>query len=455
MTRVHFLSEPKGAVMTSGVKDASIPRFEPVYDIWLYDGSVYPLGAEQVGLVYLKTWNGEDYPSSRPATIFQRYYDKIPFDGNPAMPDHPKISFREAWANRRLPRRKTTADHPYTMSLTMRSSDVFVYLQKDLSFPGDSWLSTRGFRGPGAGSDRYDTDFDSWWKTNDTISLSGLLRDKIAGSDFNMAIFLGEGRESLQLIGNTAVRIRKSLSALRRGDIRSVATILGISPPRGKSSFDPRAKGYSSIASEKWLEMQYGWFPLIKDVHAAAESLAKQLNEPFVQVYRVRKVKPLKCIPASEVAAGGSYTFTGYTRGQLIARVTEVNVAALNGLTDPASLGWELFPYSFVADWFIPIGSWLAARGLSSSVSGTFVTTVTRKEFFTCSALAINWPILKQPSVRFLKVELTRSVSNNIGVPTPNFKPLSKVASWQHCANAVALLTSRFGSNTGRYSPAL
>jgi hypothetical protein len=32
-------------------------------------------------------------------------------------------------------------------------------------------------------------------------------------------------------------------------------------------------------------------------------------------------------------------------------------------------------------------------------------------------------------------------LGNTISVPLPNVKPLSKVASWQHCANALALLT--------------
>lgn len=429
--------------MTTGSKNDDLRTSESQYDIWLYNGAVFARGIARVGSNYAKSWGGEDYPASLPASIFQRYFDRVPFDGNPALPDRPKSSYLEVWARRRLPRRQTVADHAYTMSLTFSSNSTFAYQQNNLSFPGDNWLSVRGFRE--SYGDGWTRDASSNWTSNDTIALAGKLRDKIAGSDFNMGIALGEGRESLALITNTAVRLRKALSALRRGDIPTVASVLGLKG-RGLKEI---SRSSPQALSQMWLELQYGWLPLLKDVRGAAEALAHQLNVPSQQVYRVRSSKPLTATHDSDVTAGGGFSYVGKTKGQLIARVTEVNVPALYGLLDPAAVLWELTPYSFVADWFIPIGSYLAARGLDSALTGTYVTTITTDERFSCSALRFGnpkWELKSPPNVRVFKITVNRSVGSSLGTPRPNFKPLSKVASWQHCANAVALLIGRHGS---------
>jgi hypothetical protein len=429
--------------MTTGVKNDDRRVLTPIWDFRQETGVFYGLGNASIGMNYSKSWNGADYSPSPPTSIFQRYFDRIPFDGNPALPDRPKSSYLERWEARRQPRRATVADHQYAMSLSMYSNCLFSYVQRDLSYPGDTWTSLRGFRE--LYGDGYVVDTASRWTANDTIALQGKLREKIAGSDFNMGIFLGEGREALQLISNTAIRFRKALTALRRGDIRSVATVLGIQSPRSGRIL----KDSTSSLSQAWLELQYGWLPLLKDTRSAAEALAHQLNVPMQQVYRVRSKKPLIASHNDNILRGKDYFFDGNTKGQLIARVIEVDVPALYGLLDPASVAWELTPWSFVADWFIPIGSYLAARGLNSSLTGTFVTTVTTREFFGCNMLGFSNPkfgITFPPQYRVLKVSVDRQVSTSLFTPRPNFKPLSSVSSWQHCANAVALLTSRFGS---------
>jgi hypothetical protein len=40
-------------------------------------------------------------------------------------------------------------------------------------------------------------------------------------------------------------------------------------------------------------------------------------------------------------------------------------------------------------------------------------------------------------------IVVTRTVSTSLDVPLPSWKPLSQVASWKHCANAVALLVQK------------
>jgi hypothetical protein len=65
------------------------------------------------------------------------------------------------------------------------------------------------------------------------------------------------------------------------------------------------------------------------------------------------------------------------------------NVSAL-GLTNPALVGWELVPFSFVVDWFTPIGSWL-----ESLTAFEGYNVVAKSLSYTYSSIAYGEYLLK------------------------------------------------------------
>jgi hypothetical protein len=123
----------------------------------------------------------------------------------------------------------------------------------------------------------------------------------------------------------------------------------------------------------------------------------------------------------------------------------EVDVVGLSGLKDPLSVAWELLPYSFVADWFIPIGDFLQARGLSQALTGSFVSST--KEVAYGYNLHVTEP---DPQPWWVKTQtktiselgyFERAIGITLEVPLPTAKPLMDVPSWKRAANAVALLS--------------
>jgi hypothetical protein len=359
------------------------------------------------------------------------------------------MTYLKYWEERRNKRRTTLVDHPYTMALEFwTDANIAQWVILD-SFPPHAPIGGGASRFRATYGEGFNSLLASMWGSNDTIALQGKLREKIVGSDFDMGVFLGEGHQALQMLGQTATRLLNAYRSFRKMDVPGVAKALGVSPVRVRDIIRRSKKGDEPdkvTAARAWLELQYGWIPLVKDVYGAAEALAQQLNEPAVQTYRVRR-KIQRDWTAVSSPNIKSYDYLAVVRGQLIARLSEVNVAALNGLGDPSSILWELTPWSFVADWVIPIGSYLTARGLDQAVSGVFVTTISRREwFFTDSGKVANpWYVYTTGyNYTQMRVQVERTVSSSLLTPLPRFKSLDKIVSWKRAANAVALLVAGF-----------
>jgi len=286
---------------------------------------------------------------------------------------------------------------------------------------------------------------------NFQIKVVERLTEQLSGSDFNMSVFLGELPQTINLLADTAIRIRKSVTQLRRGDLKGASRFLFEGTGRKpKLTHDWRKDAGRSVSkgiAQNWLELQYGWLPLLKDAEGAAQSIAHVLHYPFVKRYRAtarhedRLPNPTHVFGDTGWVDGSSMVFKVRKRA-IVAYIQEdpnTNLLAALGVLDPELVAWELVPFSFVADWFIPIGQWMEQRAKASRLVGTFVTT----EKITC--LLDQMSLDGVPSSGYLaRVAMNRSISTSLDVPLPNLKGLDKAASWQHCANAIALVTGMF-----------
>lgn len=276
------------------------------------------------------------------------------------------------------------------------------------------------------------------WDNNDQLALIGKLREKVAGSDFNAGVFLAQSHEALTMITGTARKIYGAYFAARRGQFWLAHKILTVGTDRFSSA---RPK----VVASNWLELQYGWLPLLKDCESAAQFLAHELSYPMQWTVTVRSSKKLGTLRTASPSNSDFKKKEVWTRCQIKAKLTEKDVAQLSGLLDPFSVAWELLPYSFVLDWFIPIGNYLAARGLSQSLTGTFV--VTRTDYAEGHGQVSVDPthVIYEncDDFAFKQISLTRTVTNVLDVPPPAVKDFRKIASWKHCANALALVTQK------------
>lgn len=208
--------------------------------------------------------------------------------------------------------------------------------------------------------------------------LYGKLAEAYNDGTFNAPVFVGELGETVDMLADNVRRLANAGRAVRKGDIVGAAKALGVNAPRGgrrhKKQRGDNVQSPLDNASGRWLELRYGWRPLIKDIYSLADTIAKS-QEPRKVRIRLSESSP-EFKPKSN---SGLYTAEGSGRKgvQLIAYIDEIlpTLGDRMGLHDPASVMWELLPFSFVADWLYPVGNWLEARHIASRVSGVFVFT--------------------------------------------------------------------------------
>lgn len=440
------------------------------------NGSVTPRGDRPVGFFYSKNQNGADYPKGtlppkrwgwryirylrKQEEVRRKVYAK-PLPGTKpeerkfVQPDPvligelelPQVTWVPQWRQYRNKRKSINEDpHNYSMTLSMWHDEELVW--SDAVAPGPNQPFTTAYRvGRGLVPGWSDP-----WTANDDLRLLDKLREKIVGSDFDLATFMGEGHQSIQLVTESATRIYRSLKQFRKGNMRGACNALGIGvrknvKHRAVKDFDPVRENLASL-SQRWLEIMYGWLPLLQDAEGGAQALAQILSVPRRQKFSVSRM--IELVWTKDAAFPEELNFfAGYHRARLVAYLEDESAPALTMLST-TTVAWELVPYSFVADWFIPIGTYLEALGLARSLKGKFVTTHVKHAYADVQYMAPRplRVIVKQPNTRVIDIQMTRSVSSSLSVPLPEFKPLGKALSIRHCLNAIALLGSRFGSGS-------
>lgn len=292
------------------------------------------------------------------------------------------------------------------------------------------------------------------WTANDDLVLISKLREAILGSDLNLGVSLAEAPKALSLIGDSARRLALAGRNFRKGNIHAAMNIL----TKGTAQEGLLKKAPKRSASA-WLELQYGWKPLLDDMYNAAVFIHHQTSAPrkvvvsatrFAGGQKVYKDKPFVSSYAGGLSISLNREFTHSKKVRAI--IKDASIPSLVGLTDPAAILWELTPYSFVADWVIPIGSYLDALRTVRSINATYVTTEKKREFqhdpiytFTEPLSNLSWWD-RPDDFEYEKLSFSRTVSTTLQVPLPAVKPWAKISTVGHALNAVALLVSAFGS---------
>lgn len=187
------------------------------------------------------------------------------------------------------------------------------------------------------------------------------------GPSNNIAQDLAQMSQTTKLIADSAKRIASAINDTRRGNFAGAANSLWQSNASKFGRGGPPS--HSKNLADNWLAFQYGWKPLLQDIQGSMESLA-QLNLAQTQTWSVKSSASSELngeVPLYQNVASGnrtgsqSYTSRSTVRYGIRYRYDNhlTTFLAQTGFTNPINLAWEVLPYSFVVDWFLPIGPYL------------------------------------------------------------------------------------------------
>jgi len=256
-----------------------------------------------------------------------------------------------------------------------------------------------------------------------------------------------EWRQSVDLLVETAERITNSVKAFRRNRPKLWGQVV-------KNG----ARNEWKNIPDEWLKLQYGWKPGMSDIFSSCSQLSTNAKAYDAKVKGIVTQHGAAYI---ELSSGFPFdTNENMTaRDWQAFRVCKVilyyymdnpYLAALAslGLTNPVDLIWEELKYSFVVDWFLPIGNWLQSwdAGLGwrfKSGTRTDLVRMTGRTYPLSNNIRKGWYIQKNFSgLSFKGMQMQRSVyTSQPGVGLPHFKnPFTST----HISEGLSLLVNAF-----------
>lgn len=269
-------------------------------------------------------------------------------------------------------------------------------------------------------------DYLAWLETAAYNACYSKFVNKVQEASAAIGAGLGERHTTLSMLTSRALQLLLFTRSISRGHFKQAARVLGVKKP--KSTGDLLAN-----SGDAWLEYSYGWKPLIQDIYNAADVLQQPWPKELASARSCRTYYHNGSIYKGFESHEHEY------RCLIQARVEVVNwpvwKANQLGLINPLSVAWELVPFSFVVDWFVPVGTFLQSltdfAGLN--LSSAFVTHSRRHRM----------EVIKETPYVGSGTRLGMMIQRFVGsVPSPRIQNQFSGFYSARGANAIALLLS-------------
>lgn len=212
------------------------------------------------------------------------------------------------------------------------------------------------------------------WPATAEFQLQSKLVAKVKGHQFNLAVSAAEGKQVVELAVNTIRKMAVALTMMRRGRFGDALRQLGAKKKKGTKDLTSLRLSSGDL-SQAWLEARYGWQPLLSDVYEATSAyaaLTRFRKNVIVTSHRYVNPKTDWSASPSSYSYLGSRVTTTFLKYEMS---EDIQGYRSLGLVDPLSVLWEITPFSFVFDWFLPIGSYLENLNVVPFLQGRFLTT--------------------------------------------------------------------------------
>lgn len=254
------------------------------------------------------------------------------------------------------------------------------------------------------------------------------------GQQASLGVALAEWGETAEMVASRSLQAFRLARSLIRGDLRGVAA--NLSKEDSRLTGGTRSRKISRAmkhAASGYLEKSFGWDNLIRDIQDGCAVFSQPLPGGRAKGYSGKVYK------TTDVTSGDFRWLTHYigsVRCQGEVFVTNPNLYLLQqlGLANPLSIGADLIPFSFVADWAFDYSTYLGSLTdfLGCTVHDAFTSTkVVGRTQQTNNRIGANFDVSAWHLDRAL----------GLPQPLPNLDFFANVGrSWRRAANGAALL---------------
>lgn len=327
---------------------------------------------------------------------------------------------------RPFPTRVVGNDTAYTHTLNTRRFGVIDYRSYTSSGVPGTWVTGTW---PGLLTPHRPA-LPTEYSPSDRARMRIAVTEKFLNTRMELGVELAELPKTMRFVRDSASAIYRTFRSFRRGNWRAVADDLGLIG-KDKSRFsDP-----SLPLARRWLEYKYALSPIMYSVEDACTVLSNGLGNWYFTASSRQGKKGNGDSFELSASNGMKWKRTVHSYGMSCALTFDVSSEGMRtfsqlGLANPLSIAWELVPFSFVADWFVPIGGWLSALGhlsFSSFKSGSITEIYdTEDELLPCRVSTSGGyydltPAGAKTSLRDFKCVRTLVTSGVPPMPLPEF----------------------------------
>lgn len=201
--------------------------------------------------------------------------------------------------------------------------------------------------------------------------VTNLILEKTKAQSISISMMYAERKETALTVINAVERLAKGVKLIRHPK-QMFRAIWGRKPTRAEMRKLKKTAAYvtrkAETVGDAWLEYRYVWTPLVLDVSDSIRALKKQKEKMyrysqsafkfFEDTVHFNEVCVWQQPYDSAATVHGRYG----THIKYYYDVTNPLATAWSSLADPVQFLWDLVPWSFVADWFVDLSTYLDLR---------------------------------------------------------------------------------------------
>jgi hypothetical protein len=268
---------------------------------------------------------------------------------------------------------------------------------------------------------------------------------------FNFAVFAIELAKTRDMVAARAWQIGRSYMLLRQGKVKqAIAQFATLRQNKVPTRGDKPLEGKD--LADAWLEMRYGWTPLMYEIQGAIELLEeKMLGGKLARSYSVTTKSSYtdkSSVGSSGITCTHNATINDHVTISCLIKPENPSRIILGqlGFDNPALIAYELMPYSFVVDWFYNIGDYLQSQTALAGLSIDYVS-ITKTRYLQDEITvtdAGSYPGSK-PDNAGQHTYFSKLKRRDLSIPQPPMPTLGVDMDWKRLIDSLAMIRQQIG----------